>query len=302
MYNMFRMSGMDPGKEFKVGIEESDRIGATLVLGDRSQELTIKALRDALSLPDILRMITGGGSMQWDGVDPRLVDRFKRVDWNDPESAVELLKTREAVRALTGQMRREFPKVASAMLDQRDDLMTDNLLNKCKGRTVAVVGMAHMDGIESRWRDKVGIEESDRIGATLVLGDRSQELTIKALRDALSLPDILRMITGGGSMQWDGVDPRLVDRFKRVDWNDPESAVELLKTREAVRALTGQMRREFPKVASAMLDQRDDLMTDNLLNKCKGRTVAVVGMAHMDGIESRWRDAMGGDGGVTLIS
>ena len=61
VYNMFRMSGMDPGKEFKVGIEESDRIGATLVLGDRSQELTIKALRDALSLPDILRMITGGG-------------------------------------------------------------------------------------------------------------------------------------------------------------------------------------------------------------------------------------------------
>ena len=156
VYNMFRMSGMDPGKEFKVGIEESDRIGATLVLGDRSQELTIKALRDALSLPDILRMITGGGSMQWDGVDPRLVERFKRVDWNDPESAVELLKTREAVRALTGQMRREFPKVASAMLDQRDDLMTDNLLNKCKGRTVAVVGMAHMDGIESRWRDAMG--------------------------------------------------------------------------------------------------------------------------------------------------
>ena len=41
------------------------------------------------------------------------------------------------------------------MLDQRDDHMTDGLLNKCSGRTVAVVGMAHMDGIESgggtRW-------------------------------------------------------------------------------------------------------------------------------------------------------
>ena len=96
VYNMFRMSGMDPGKEFKVGIEESDRIGARLVLGDRSQELTIRALRDAITLPDILRMITGGGSMQWRDVDPQLVERFKRVDWNDPESAVELLKTREA--------------------------------------------------------------------------------------------------------------------------------------------------------------------------------------------------------------
>ena len=65
--------------------------------------------------------------MQWRDVDPHLVERFKRVDWNDPESAVELLKTREAVRALTGQMRREFPRVASAMLDQRDDHMTDGL-------------------------------------------------------------------------------------------------------------------------------------------------------------------------------
>ena len=95
------MSGMDPGKEFKVGIEESDRIGARLVLGDRSQELTIKR-SGTYKLPDILRMITGGGSMQWRDVDPHLVERFKRVDWNDP-SAVELLDFRAVER--WGQMR-----------------------------------------------------------------------------------------------------------------------------------------------------------------------------------------------------
>jgi pheromone shutdown protein TraB len=80
-------------------------------------------------------------------------------------------------------------------------------------------------------------------------------------------------------------------------------AAELLKTRRAVRALTRHLREEFPKVAAAMVDERDEIMTQGLLNDCAGRSVAVVGMAHMDGIEGRWREAMGGDGGaVTLIS
>ena len=56
------------------------------------------------------------------------------------------------------------------------------------------------------------------------------------------------------------------------------------------------MRASFPRVAAAMLDQRDDVMTQNLLRRCSGRTVAVVGMAHMDGIEERWRDAFEGRG------
>ena len=99
------MSGMDPGKEFKVGIEESDRIGADWSSAT-ARRLTIRALRDAITLPDILRMITGGGSMQWRDVDPQLVERFQTCRLERPESAVELLKTREAVRALTGRMRR----------------------------------------------------------------------------------------------------------------------------------------------------------------------------------------------------
>ena len=106
---------------------------------------------------------------------------------------------------------------------------------------------------------------------------------------------------GANAATW--MEPDLARRFESVDWNDPESAVELLKTRRAVRALTRHMREEFPKVAVAMVDERDDIMTRGLLEKCSGRTVAVVGMAHMHGIEVRWREAQGGDGGaVTLIS
>jgi pheromone shutdown protein TraB len=55
-----------------------------------------------------------------------------------------------------------------------------------------------------------------------------------------------------------------------------------------------------------MLDQRDDVMTERLLEAARERgeekIVAVVGMAHMDGIERRWGDAQGDGLGVTRIS
>jgi pheromone shutdown protein TraB len=41
--------------------------------------------------------------------------------------------------------------LASVFVDERDEMMTNELL-KCRyERVVAVVGMAHMDGIERRW-------------------------------------------------------------------------------------------------------------------------------------------------------
>jgi hypothetical protein len=37
VYQYFRMSGLDPGLEFKVALEEADRIGARVVLGGAVQ-------------------------------------------------------------------------------------------------------------------------------------------------------------------------------------------------------------------------------------------------------------------------
>lgn len=156
VYQIFRMSGLDPGLEFKVALEEADRIGAKVVLGDRSQDLTIHRLRAAVTMADVMKYAVSGGEKANDWMDPDLARKFESVDWKDPESAVELMKTRRAVRALTRHMREEFPRVATAMVDERDDFMTEGLLRRCGGRTVAVVGMAHMDGIERRWREAQG--------------------------------------------------------------------------------------------------------------------------------------------------
>ena len=151
IYQMFRLSGMDPGLEFKVALEEADRIGARVVLGDRSQGHTIQRLRAAITMADVMKYVMSGGRNPSEWLERDLVHKLESIDWNNPESVVELIKTRRAVRALTSYVRREFPRVATAMVDERDEIMTKGLLNQCGGRTVAVVGMAHMDGIEARW-------------------------------------------------------------------------------------------------------------------------------------------------------
>jgi pheromone shutdown protein TraB len=116
------------------------------------------------------------------------------------------------------------------------------------------------------------------------------------------MSDFLRAMFSGGTIPTDHMPPDLAERFSKIDWNDPQAAVEMMKTRRAVAEVTRHLRTDFPKVAVAMVDERDEMMTNGLLHKCPGRTVAVVGMAHMDGIEARWRAAQGGEGGVMQLS
>ena len=171
-YQLLRQfHGLQPGLEFKVAMDECDASGARLVLGDRDQDATIRALRDAIDLADMLKLLAGGGGADPAAMDPELAALFRDADWRDPARAVEALKTRKATAAMAAAMRAQFPRVARAMLDQRDDVMTERLLEAARAeggenKIVAVVGMAHMDGVEARWGDAQG----DGGGGTRVSG------------------------------------------------------------------------------------------------------------------------------------
>lgn len=53
------------------------------------------------------------------------------------------------------------------------------------------------------------------------------------------------------------------------------------------------VRRLHPGVVRAILDERDDVLCESLLERCEGpRVVGVVGLGHVDGIERRWKAAM----------
>jgi pheromone shutdown protein TraB len=147
MYGFFKLSGLEPGGEFIAAIEEADRQGARVVCGDRNVRETLRRVRERLTFTDVVNIATGrqkpGGPPPPPGMDG---------DFDDIENIVESLKTREAIARMREFMRFQMPDVARVFVDERDQIMTDAIVNRCQGeRVVAVVGMAHMDGIEHYW-------------------------------------------------------------------------------------------------------------------------------------------------------
>jgi pheromone shutdown protein TraB len=72
-------------------------------------------------------------------------------------SAIETIKTRSTVEELVKDLREALPNIYSALVDERDEYMTQSLLTRLSEeprsapqRVVAVVGLAHEDGISQR--------------------------------------------------------------------------------------------------------------------------------------------------------
>jgi len=69
---------------------------------------------------------------------------------------------RAEIRPHMKLMRDVMPNLVHAILDERDVTMTNHLIQAKGPRVVAVVGMAHMDGIERNWYRKLGALASSR--------------------------------------------------------------------------------------------------------------------------------------------
>lgn len=89
--------------------------------------------------------------------------------------AIEHFKDRKRLRELRAWLGQVSPELIGAMLDRRDEHMYRELtglagaIGQVKGpglRGVAVVGLAHMDGIEERWRNDFGPSSVQSIDKT----------------------------------------------------------------------------------------------------------------------------------------
>lgn len=146
MYRVLKLLGMDPGGEFKVALQEAERMRARVVYGDRDVNMTLQRLSQTMNLQELMGMMTGRGMPE---PPPGLVE-FMMQQGGSVEAQVEGLKTRALVREMATYMRRVNPQLAEALIDERDQHMVESL-SRLEGRVVAVVGLAHLDGIERRW-------------------------------------------------------------------------------------------------------------------------------------------------------
>ncbi|CAL5227735.1 g10750 [Coccomyxa viridis] len=148
-YRLLKSWGMDPGLEFKVAMEEAERLPAKLIYGDADQDHTMRRISENFSMQDVWRMLMGGQKIPADVMD---LMKGSKSSSSGLAGQVEAMKSRKAAKAMTEYLRTVNPGLAAAMTDERDELMFKRL-QQISGRGVGVVGLAHLDGIEQRWRD-----------------------------------------------------------------------------------------------------------------------------------------------------
>ncbi|CAM9364573.1 unnamed protein product [Ectocarpus sp. 12 AP-2014] len=144
MYESMDKKGLSSGQEFTIAISEARACGAKLLLGDRDVRITLRRLSEALRSID-LQKISQSGQMET-GLDLEALDGSSVESIN---SSLDILKNRETMRKVIGFYKEEAPELYNAMIGERDKVMAVNLMSlDGKQVTVAVVGLAHVDGIE----------------------------------------------------------------------------------------------------------------------------------------------------------
>ena len=69
-------------------------------------------------LQDVLKLMTGQGIK----MDSEMEETFKSKDTSSIAASVEALKTRKAAEAMTAALRQFNPKLAKALIDDRDEV------------------------------------------------------------------------------------------------------------------------------------------------------------------------------------
>ncbi|EKX54860.1 hypothetical protein GUITHDRAFT_149884 [Guillardia theta CCMP2712] len=133
------------GNEMLVAMRAAEQVGAKVILGDRDQQTTLRRLKEEFNLSDVLKLLSTPMS-------PSSQSIFS-TPFAKQKSEKEI--TRDDARRMLQRLRDSCSSgMISALVDERDEIMAQTLARCNFQRVVAVVGMAHMDGIEKRYKDE----------------------------------------------------------------------------------------------------------------------------------------------------
>lgn len=162
MYSQLDKIGFSSGEEFKMAIETGSEIGSKIVLGDRDVQVTLNRLSEALEIVDWNKLTTMTID---DSIMPKGMGQNSAasgdISKEDLSQVVEALKTRENVRSIMNSLKKELPELYTALVAERDEYMANGLdiigkngASRGMKNAVAVMGMAHLDGVERYLQSK----------------------------------------------------------------------------------------------------------------------------------------------------
>ncbi|MFX1482374.1 MAG: TraB/GumN family protein [Promethearchaeota archaeon] len=132
-------TGSDVGDEMMTAIKEGRAIGARIALIDRPMTETIQAMMK-VPVDELYRLIG------------MLPDATKDIEEGGAFNLLAMLKEDGAVEDLIAEFRKEFPSLASVLIEQRDQYVAKALkfiLNDVDGKIVVVLGAGHVQGVKS---------------------------------------------------------------------------------------------------------------------------------------------------------
>jgi hypothetical protein len=158
MYKKLDTAGFNAGEEFVVSIREGQSMGADIILGDRDVEVTLRRLTEGLAQTDLKALLNPDSELEQslkELVPTQMDTSMNSGDLSDEKtreefsSFVEVMKTKDNVRKIMGQLQRVAPALYEALVSERDAYMAAGLNGLDELETiVAVMGIAHVDGVE----------------------------------------------------------------------------------------------------------------------------------------------------------
>lgn len=156
MYSKLNSSGFSAGEEFVVAVREGQKLGSAIVLGDRDVEVTLRRLTEALAQTDLKELMNPDSELERSMSELLPGKLPSPADMNDADfkqemsSYVETMKAKDNVRKIMREFKKAAPAIYTALVEERDNYMGRGLdsINQF-GTTVAVMGIAHMEGVEN---------------------------------------------------------------------------------------------------------------------------------------------------------
>mmetsp|Transcript_12759 Transcript_12759/g.26051 ORF Transcript_12759/g.26051 Transcript_12759/m.26051 type:complete len:232 (+) Transcript_12759:245-940(+) len=158
-----RESNTTPGKEFRAAAKEARRQRASLILGDR--DFTITLMRIWARLGSLERI-----ALCW----KLFYGAYLDLGFN----YYRKLSTEDSI----GLMGEQFPGLLEPLVSERDAYMAHVLRYFVdQGETiVAVVGGAHVKGIQKKWKDNIDVQKLLTVPERGIVG-RYSELSVVAI-------------------------------------------------------------------------------------------------------------------------
>ena len=154
MYSKLNSSGFNAGEEFVVAVREGQKIGSSIVLGDRDVEVTLRRLTEALAQTDLKELMNPDSELEKSMKEllpgqpsPNMSDAEFRQEMS---TYVETMKAKDNVRKIMAELKKAAPAIYAALVEERDIYMGKGLDSLNQFSTiVAVMGIAHMEGVEN---------------------------------------------------------------------------------------------------------------------------------------------------------